>query len=155
MSIDNFSKDYEKKKKVQETKRIYTVAPVIGRALQEDTNICGYTIPKGSDCFILISVLHKDKEVFPDPEKFDPDRFLPENFAKIPEYGYIPFSVGPRNCIGQKFAVMQMKTVISSILRNYTIESLDSRDKVLPLNSITLHPSTHIRIRISPRRMSG
>ncbi|GFQ97635.1 cytochrome P450 4C1 [Trichonephila clavata] len=140
---------------IKETKRVYAVAPVIGRILQEDTDICGYTIPKGSNCFILISSLHKDKEVFPDPEKFDPDRFLPENLAKIPEYGYIPFSAGPRNCIGQKFAVMEMKTVLSSILRNYAIESLDSRDKVLAINQITLHPSTHIRMRINPRRMSG
>ncbi|GFQ97627.1 cytochrome P450 4V2 [Trichonephila clavata] len=139
---------------LKETLRVYTVAPIIGRILQEDTNICGYTIPKGTNCFILIYSLHNDKEVFPDPEKFDPDRFLPENFAKIPEYGYIPFSAGPRNCIGQKFGLMEMKTVLSFILRNYTIESLDSRDKVLPVIQVTLHPSTHIRIRIKPR-MSG
>ncbi|GFY67265.1 cytochrome P450 4V2 [Trichonephila inaurata madagascariensis] len=140
---------------LKETKRVYAVVPIIGRFLREDTDICGYTIPKGSNCFILISSLHKDKEVFPDPEKFDPDRYLPENFAKIPEYAYIPFSAGPRSCIGQKFAVMEMKTVISSILRNYTIESLDSRDKVLPMNQITLHPSMHIRVRINPRRIRG
>ncbi|GFT62268.1 hypothetical protein NPIL_468551, partial [Nephila pilipes] len=55
----------------------------------------------------------------------------------------------------QKFAVMEMKTVISSILRSYTIESLDSRDKVLPLMQITLHPSEPIRMRIRPRRMNN
>ncbi|GFS92992.1 cytochrome P450 4V2 [Nephila pilipes] len=91
---------------LKETNRIYTAVPIISRYLQKDTKICGYTIPKGSICAVLIYFLHRDKDVFPEPEKFDPDRFLPENSAKIPEYGYIPFSAGPRNYIGQKFAVM-------------------------------------------------
>ncbi|GFS32396.1 cytochrome P450 4V2 [Nephila pilipes] len=138
---------------LKETNRLYSVVPLIGRDLKEDANICGYTIPKNSTCIVLIYFLHRDKDVFPDPEKFDPDRFLPENFAKIPDYGYIPFSAGPRNCIGKNFANMEMKTIVSSILRNFTIESLDSRDKVLPIMEITLHPSIPIRMRIKPRRM--
>ncbi|GFU27688.1 cytochrome P450 4c3 [Nephila pilipes] len=123
--------------------------------LRYDRHSRGYTVPKGSTCALLIYFLHRDKDVFPEPEKFDPDRFLPENYVKIPEYGYIPFSAGPRNCIGQKFAVMEMKTVISSILRSYTIESLDSRDKVLPIMQITLHPSVPIRVKIRPRRINN
>ncbi|GFQ78516.1 cytochrome P450 4V2, partial [Trichonephila clavata] len=134
-----------------ETQRLYPPVPIIGRRLLEDTNICGYTLPKDSNCLILIEFLHKDKDVFPDPEKFDPDRFLPENSIKIPECGYIPFSAGPRNCIGQKFSIMEMKTIVSFILRNYTIESLDSRDKVLPIAHFTLHPSIPIRIRLRTR----
>ncbi|GFR21835.1 cytochrome P450 4V2 [Trichonephila clavata] len=58
----------------------------------------GYTLPKDSHFHILIEFLHKDKDVFPDP-----DRFLPENSIKIPECAYMPFSVGPRNCIGVFF----------------------------------------------------
>ncbi|GFY74042.1 cytochrome P450 4c3 [Trichonephila inaurata madagascariensis] len=159
---------------LKETQRLYSVVPMIARDIKEDSNICkkiqfvqinrytqsailiprtgGYPIRKGSTCVILSYFLHRDKEVFPDPEKFDPDRFLPENAVNIPEFGFIPFSAGPRNCIGQKFAVMEMKTTVSHILRNYNIESLDSRDKVLPIMKITLHPSIPIRIRIRPRR---
>ncbi|GFS72894.1 cytochrome P450 4c3 [Nephila pilipes] len=138
---------------LKETNRLYAVVPMIGRQAEEDMNICGFKVPKGSTCIVSIYFLHRDKYVFPDPEKFDPDRFLPENSVKIPEYGYIPFSAGPRNCIGQKFAIMEMKTIVSSILRNYTIESLDSRDKVLPQMQVTLHPSIPIRVRIRPRRI--
>ncbi|GFQ80848.1 cytochrome P450 4c3 [Trichonephila clavata] len=134
-----------------ESQRLYSAVPMVTRTLQEDCNICGYSIPKGSTCVILFYFLHKDKEVFPDPERFDPERFLPEKAVNIPECGFIPFSAGPRNCIGQKFAIMEMKTVVTSILRNYSIESLDSRDKVLPVMQITLHPSIPVRIRIRPR----
>ncbi|GFR08849.1 cytochrome P450 4V2 [Trichonephila clavata] len=137
---------------LKETQRLYSVVPMIARGIKEDANICGYQIPKGSTCAVFPYFLHRDKEVFPDPEKFDPDRFLPENAINIPEFGFIPFSAGPRNCIGQKFAVMEMKTIVACILRNYSIESLDSRDKVLPVMKITLHPSIPIRMRIRPRR---
>ncbi|GFT87761.1 cytochrome P450 4V2, partial [Nephila pilipes] len=84
---------------IDETNRIYTTIPIFVRQVQKDIKICGYTIPKGSACAVLNYYLHRDKDVFPDPEKFDPDRFLPENAAKIPEYGYVPFGAGPRNCI--------------------------------------------------------
>lgn len=136
---------------LKESHRLYSIIPIIGRRLLDDTNICGHTIPKDSTCFILIDVIHKDRDVFPDPEKFDPDRFLPENSVKIPEYGYIPFSAGSRNCIGKQFAIMEIKTIMSYILRNYTVESLDSRDKVLPIIRIVLQPSIPIRIRFRPK----
>ncbi|PRD32972.1 UNVERIFIED_CONTAM: Cyp4c3 [Trichonephila clavipes] len=87
---------------LKESQRLYSAVPMITRNLQEDSNICGCSIPKGSTCIVLFYFLHKDKEVFPDPEKFDPDRFLPENAVNIPECGFIPFSAGPRNCIGNK-----------------------------------------------------
>ncbi|GFY42647.1 cytochrome P450 4c3 [Trichonephila inaurata madagascariensis] len=136
---------------IKETQRLFPTVPLIGRRLLEETNICGYTLPKGSNCIILIELLHKDKDVFPYPKKFDPDRFLPENLIKIPESAYIPFSAGPRNCIGQKFGLMEIKTIFSFILRNYTIESLDSRDNVLPIPQFSLHPSIPIRIRLRTR----
>ncbi|GFY44446.1 cytochrome P450 4c3, partial [Trichonephila inaurata madagascariensis] len=108
-------------------------------------------IPKGAICVALTHVLHRDEDVFPNPEKFNPDRFLPENSLNRSPYAYIPFSAGPRNCIGQKLSMMEQIIVVSTILRNYTIESLDERDRLLPALTFVINPSTPIRIRIRPR----
>ncbi|CAL1295850.1 unnamed protein product [Larinioides sclopetarius] len=137
---------------IKESNRIYTVVPVYGRQVYEDINICGYTVPKGSSFFTLSYYLHRDESVFPDPEKFDPDRFSPENAIKIPEYGFIPFSAGPRNCIGKVFAMLEMKTILSYILRKFVIKSLDGKDKVLPEMNVTLNNSIPVRIRFRCRQ---
>ncbi|GFU98146.1 cytochrome P450 4V2 [Trichonephila clavipes] len=127
---------------IKESQRLYPSVPVIARRISENTNICGYPIPEGSSCIVFVHQLHRDETVFPNPEKFDPDHFLPENSANRHPYAYIPFSAGPRNCIGQRFAVMEEKKVlISAILRNYTIESLCHRDKLPPTVELTLRSS--------------
>ncbi|GFS68171.1 cytochrome P450 4c3, partial [Nephila pilipes] len=112
----------------------------------------GYTVPKGSTLILPPILLHKDPEIFPDPEKFDPDRFSAENSINIQEYAYIPFSVGPRNCIGQRFAMLEMKAMISTIFRSYRVQSLDPRDVALPVMQGTLRSSIPIRVRIRPRK---
>ncbi|GBL85470.1 Cytochrome P450 4c3 [Araneus ventricosus] len=137
---------------IKESNRIYTVVPIYGRQVCEDINICGYTVPKGSSCLALSYYLHRDESVFPAPERFDPDRFLPENAANIPEYGFIPFSAGPRNCIGKVFAMLEMKTILSYILRRFVLKSLDGRDKVLPVMHVTLNNSIPVRIRFRCRQ---
>ncbi|GIX85773.1 cytochrome P450 4c3 [Caerostris darwini] len=117
---------------LKESQRLFPSVPTIAIRVSEDTNICGYPIPKGANCGVFVYGLHRDESVFPNPEKFDPDRFLPKNCVNRHPYAYIPFSAGPRNCIGQRFAVMEEKIVLSAILRKYSIESLDPRDKLPP-----------------------
>ncbi|PRD26254.1 UNVERIFIED_CONTAM: Cyp4c3 [Trichonephila clavipes] len=112
---------------------------------------CVIKIPEGTICIALTHALHRDEDVFPNPEKFNPDRFLPENSLNRSPYAYIPFSAGPRNCIGQKLSMMEQIIVASTILRNYTIESLDERDRLLPALTFVINSSTPIRIRIRPR----
>ncbi|CAL1295853.1 unnamed protein product, partial [Larinioides sclopetarius] len=137
---------------IKESNRMYAVVPIFGRQVHEDTVICGHTVPKGASCMVLNYYLHRDESVFPDPEKFDPDRFLPENAANIPEYGYLPFSAGPRNCIGKVFAMQEMKTILSYILRRFVLKSLDERDKVKPVIHVILNNSIPIRIQFRNRQ---
>ncbi|CAL1268168.1 unnamed protein product [Larinioides sclopetarius] len=136
---------------LKESQRIYPSVPVIARQINEDTNISGYPIPKGTISLVHIHSLHRDERWFPNPEKFDPDRFLPENCTNRHPFAYIPFSAGPRNCIGQRFAQMEEKIIVSTVLRHYTLESLDQRDKLPPAPELILRSSLPIRIKIRPR----
>ncbi|GBM05664.1 Cytochrome P450 4V2, partial [Araneus ventricosus] len=82
-----------------ETLGLYPVVPVIARETNQAFKALNYTVKKGTLCVILFWELHRDPEIFPDPEKFNPERFLPENCTGRHPYAYAPFSAGPRNCI--------------------------------------------------------
>ncbi|RXG53975.1 cytochrome [Armadillidium vulgare] len=74
---------------------------MFAREYREDSEIGGYVIPAGTSVWIFTYRLHRDPEVFPDPNAFIPERFFPENSVNRNPYAYVPFSAGPRNCIGE------------------------------------------------------
>ncbi|XP_076327237.1 cytochrome P450 4c3-like isoform X2 [Tachypleus tridentatus] len=136
---------------IKESLRLFPSVPFFGRLLKEDLVINGYHIPKGTTCFLFVFMLHRDSEIFPNPETYDPDRFLPQNVAGRHPYAYVPFSAGPRNCIGQRYAMMEEKVIIANILRNFNLTSLDPRDKVQLVAEMVIRPKEGLRMKITPR----
>ncbi|XP_052738621.1 cytochrome P450 4C1-like [Bicyclus anynana] len=108
---------------VKESLRLFPPLPFINRRVERDIILpSGVTIPSGSGIFVSIFGAHRDPKYWgPDAEHFDPDRFLPERYNLQHACSYMPFSYGPRNCVGSQFAFMSIKTVLSSILRNFKI----------------------------------
>lgn len=99
---------------------------------------------------ILIYAACRDPDYFPNPDSFEPERFIGESSSeKYNPFSYVPFSAGPRNCIGQKFAVLEMKSTISKMLRHY--ELLPLGDEVLPVMNLILRSATGINLGLKPR----
>lgn len=136
---------------LKESQRLYPSVPIISRRCEEDVTVDGRTLPKGSTVQVLIHSLHRNEQVFPKPEEFLPERFSPENSRGRHHFAYIPFSAGPRNCIGQRFAMMELKIVIANVLRNYWLISLHERDQVLELSEMVLRPKDGLNVKCVPR----
>nr|WET52695.1 cytochrome P450 [Phaedon brassicae] len=133
---------------IKESLRIYPSVPFVGRLSDKDVKYKdGKIIPAGVGVLILISCVNLDPKIFPDPHKFDPSRF--EHPDKIPPYSYLPFSAGSRNCIGQKFAILEMKAVISKVLRNFVL--LPAGEAPIICAETILNSKNGVKVRLGKR----
>ncbi|NP_001165981.1 cytochrome P450 4AB14 precursor [Nasonia vitripennis] len=124
---------------VKESLRLFPTAPHIVRAVTEDIQLKNYMVPAGTDIFVPIHILHRDPKYWSDPLKFDPDRFLPGEAEKRYPFTYLPFSHGPRNCIGQKFAIAELKSLLACVLRNFYLEPVSyTKDLQFTLHVVLL-----------------
>ncbi|KAH8286726.1 hypothetical protein KR018_003080, partial [Drosophila ironensis] len=113
---------------ILETLRLYPPVPLIARRLDYDLKLASgpYTVPKGTTVVVLQYCVHRRPDIYPNPTKFDPDNFLPERMANRHYYAFIPFSAGPRSCVGRKYAMLKLKVLLSTIVRNYIVHSTDT-----------------------------
>ncbi|XP_072165421.1 cytochrome P450 4V2-like [Diadema setosum] len=138
---------------MKESLRLFPSVPMISRKLDCDMMLDGKLVPKETDIELAIYSLHYDPEQFPDPEKFDPDRFLPENSAKRHPYAYIPFSAGGRNCIGQKFALLEARVTLANLLRRFSFQSTQTIEETKPAGEVITKPATgKILLKVSRRK---
>ncbi|XP_063221876.1 LOW QUALITY PROTEIN: cytochrome P450 6k1-like [Bacillus rossius redtenbacheri] len=110
---------------VSETLRKYPTVPQVERRCLQDYKIPGskITIEKGTYVTISVLGIHWDPAIYPEPDRFDPERFTPENKSKRPSFTHIPFGEGPRICIGMRFGQMQVKTALVHILTSYQVRT--------------------------------
>uniref|UniRef100_A0A0N5BE61 Cytochrome P450 n=1 Tax=Strongyloides papillosus TaxID=174720 RepID=A0A0N5BE61_STREA len=129
---------------LKETLRRHAILPYFIRTLKNETEVCGMLLPKESNILFAPQHSNFNPNIFPDPYKFNPDRFLPENASKLSQYDFTPFSAGPRNCIGQKFGMNQVKVMLIWTLRRYKLKAARSSDYVKHVPEIVQSPSNGI-----------
>ncbi|KAF5290749.1 hypothetical protein FQR65_LT11530 [Abscondita terminalis] len=109
---------------ISETLRKYPLTPLITRESIESYKLpTGLLLDKGTSILISQMAMHHNPEYFPNPKKYDPERFSDENKGKIPNYVYLPFGDGPRNCIGERFGLLSSKLGVVHVVKNFKIET--------------------------------
>ncbi|XP_046659740.1 probable cytochrome P450 6a14 isoform X2 [Homalodisca vitripennis] len=128
---------------LKETLRKYPTVPFIIRRCDENYKVPGsdVIIEKGSDISVSVYGLHRDPELFPEPEKFDPERFGPNPSHEIKPFSYLPFGEGPRFCIGMRFAKVQAKVGIAMLMKHYTVEPTEKTAIPMVLHPLTVQPT--------------
>ena len=106
-----------------EALRLYPPAWITGRKALEDVELGGRSLPAATIVAISPYVTQRDPRWFPEPERFDPDRWLPEPRAALPQFAYFPFGGGQRICIGEAFAQMEAKLVLATVARRWTLRN--------------------------------
>lgn len=113
----------------------------------------GYLIPKGTLTQIHIYMIHRDEKYFPEPNLFKPERFMHENAEKRHPFSYIPFSAGRRNCIGQRFAMMELKVTLAYIIKHFEIECNQTLDYLKPYAYVVMKSENDILFKLKPRNI--
>ncbi|KAJ6643195.1 putative cytochrome P450 4aa1 [Pseudolycoriella hygida] len=136
---------------IKETLRLYPSVPLIARKLGESIIVGKHKLPAGSNVLIFPFATHRIEKIYPQPEIFDPNRFATDRVESRHPYAYLPFSAGARNCIGHKFALIEMKTIIAQILRHYRLLPVKGKTKIEPIFRITVRAAGGLWIRLERR----
>lgn len=152
LTIDHFNQMEYLDRAVKECLRIYPPVPFIGHVFAENFTHDGFTHSKGSTIDIHIYDIHRDPEIFPDPEKFDPDRFLAENTANRNNFAFLAFSAGMRNCIGQRFAMLEIKVMVTKIIQKFQISPITTRDEIVFIGDLVLRSRDPIKMKFNLRK---
>ncbi len=135
---------------IKESMRLYPPAWSLARTVIADFDLRGYRIPAGSNVVMSQWIMHRHPAYFPDPEKFDPDRWSTEQARKLPRFAYFPFGGGPRQCIGSSFAVMEATLLLATIAQSFRLRAVPDHPVAL-VPSFTLRPKYGLRMSLESR----
>lgn len=136
---------------INEAMRLYPPAPIMSRVALRADEILGQKIPKGSTIIIAPYIVHRHKLLWQDPDYFQPSRFMPGEFEKIPAYAFLPFGAGPRICIGQAFSQLEAVIILATLLRSIRF-AMPKNESVFPVHHVTLRPTPRLRMNIIKRK---
>jgi cytochrome P450 len=135
---------------ITESMRLYPPAWGTARTAIEDHEIAGYSVPKGSGVSFAQWTVHRDPRWYDAPDEFRPERWDGDLLKRLPRFAYFPFGGGPRQCIGNAFALMEAALILATIAQQYRFRLVDGH-AVVPLASITLRPRHGIRVVMESR----
>jgi cytochrome P450 len=153
-TADDFARLKYTEKVFAEAMRLYPPAWAMGRQALSDYRIENYIVPAGSIILMSPWVMHHDPRYYPDPFKFDPERWTPAQREARPKFSYFPFGGGPRVCIGEGFAWMEGVLLIATIAQHWSMRLADG-EKVEPKPMITLRPRGGMRMTLERRDAAG
>ena len=136
----------------KEALRIHPILPDVLRMLTAPMELGPYTIEAGKVVSVAISAVHHDPELYEEPEKFKPERFLERNYKP---WEYMPFGGGHRRCLGAAFAGYEMGVVLATWLRDVDMELLETGEVLPKRRSLTIAPSSPIKVALRPRAHRG
>ncbi|KAF3813921.1 hypothetical protein GH733_017953, partial [Mirounga leonina] len=137
---------------LNESLRLYPISGRLERVCKKDVEISGVFIPKGTVVMVPVFTLHRDLDLWPEPEEFRPERFSKKNKDNINPYTHLPFGTGPRSCLGMRFAIMNMKLALVRVLQNFSFKPCKETQIPLKLNSQRLlRPEKPIVLKVEPR----
>jgi len=134
----------------KEAMRLYPPAYLLGRRVVKDVELGGYRLKKNTIVFVNILGIHRRADLWPDPERFDPERFVRDKEKQLPRCAYMPFGGGPRICIGNHFALMEGHLVLAALARQVRFERVNN-DPVEPEPLVTLRPKGGLRMHVVRR----
>jgi cytochrome P450 len=149
-TADDFPRLHLVEMALTEAMRLYPPVWVTGRRALHDCEVGGYTIPAGAILLMSQYVMHHDARYFPDPHRFDPDRWTPEARASRPQFSYFPFGGGVRRCIGESFAWMEGVLILATIAQKWHLR-LEPNQRIEMQPLITLRPKYPIRMKLQRR----
>jgi cytochrome P450 len=135
---------------LSEAERLYPPVSNGPRGVLEEFEFGGYRVPSGTHVFYSIAGAHRLPTIFAEPDRFDPERFAPPREEHKTPYALVGFGGGPRICIGINFAQVEIKALLSHLLRNYTLELVPDQ-QIVQMYLPTRMPLNGIRMRVSPR----
>jgi cytochrome P450 len=133
---------------LKESMRLYAPVPVMSRLSVEPIELGGHSVPAGGMIIIPIFCIHRHRQLWEDPDRFDPTRFTPEREATHARTQFMPFGAGQRICLGSAFAMTEATVILATLVRAARFE-WDGKHIPMPISRVTLQPSGGMPLKVT------